>query len=79
MPELGDLRTVEYEPDVFEIEVYANHSIEGIWTSEPFWALPNWADIGILEFVGPFSTPKEANIQIRIVKNRKDPNLEQIQ
>ena len=75
MATVGDLRAVEYDPGVFEIELFAKHQTT-IWAFDPFWALPNWMDLGISEFVGPFSTLKEANAQIRIFKNNNDSRLQ---
>ena len=76
MPNIGDLRAVEYDPEEFEIELYALHRSPTLWVIEPFWALPNWLDMGFSEFVGPFSTYKEAAIQIRVFRNNKDKRLQ---
>lgn len=77
MPTVGDLRVVEFDPDVFEIELFAQHHIEPkLWAKDPFWALPNWIEVGIHEFVGPFATAKEALTEIRIFKNNKDKRLD---
>jgi len=75
MSEIGDLRVVEFDPDVFEIECYAMHNAKSFWVSQPFWALPNWNYVGIFEFVGPFESEREAQIQIRIFKNNNDTRL----
>ena len=57
---------------------FANHEIEGVWVSEPFWALPNWLNLDIPEFAGPFASHKEASSQIRIIRNNNDPRLDKI-
>lgn len=75
MPEIGDIRVVEYDPGEYEIECFTKHKTPTLWVSDPFWALPNWLEIGIPEFVGPFASYKEASSQVRILKNNKDERL----
>jgi hypothetical protein len=70
-PQVGDLRVVEYDPGEYEIELFHKHDLSesSLWTTDPFWALPNWAEMDVFEFVGPFAERKEAEIIVRIAKN----------
>ena len=78
MPQPGDLRVSEYDPHEFEIELFAKHRSPTLWVIEPFWALPNWLELDVTEFVGPFATYKEASSLIRIFKNNKDKRIQKI-